>query len=171
MSFTKTLLAGAALCALCTVPALAAPPSIHMGGIDNAMTMKIGHTKSDMKQAGRPSFTETVTFTGTLSAASDLKVPVLLWAETWYSSASCTQPAHQVLTVPKTTAFAKIAHGTSSGTISGCGSTIFNFFGPVYTLTDKHARSDSFPGSLSAKNFVGYNLLLNANTDLTITKN
>ena len=174
MSLTKTLFAGAALCALCTAPALARglAPSIHIAGIESSTNMTVGstaHSKSNGAGPNLPSFTETVTFTGTLSQAVDHKVPVLLWAETWYSSASCTEPANEKLKTPKATALAKISHGSSTGTISACGSTIFTFYGPVYTLKAKGKR-DAFTSDLTAKNFVGYNLKLVANTDLTITK-
>jgi hypothetical protein len=175
MSLTKTLFASAALCALCTAPALARglAPSIHVAGIESASSMKVGaaaHSKTNAANPDRPSFTETITFTGTLSTASAHKVPILLWAETWYSSASCTQPTNEKLITPKTTAVARIHHGTSTGNISGCGSTIFTFYGPIYTLEKKHATSDSFQSLVTAHNFVGYNLKLVANTDLTITK-
>jgi len=172
MSLTKTLLAGAAVCALCTAPALAAAPSIHLGGLGSAMTMKVGsnlHAKTNAANPNLPSFTQTVTFTATLSRAASKEVPVLLWAETWYSSASCTEPSNEKLMTPRKTALAHISHGTSTGVISACGSTVFTFYGPVYTLEHK-GKTDAFTSDLTAKNFVGYNLKLVANTDLTITK-
>lgn len=175
MSLTKTLLAGVAACALCTAPALArTAPDVHLGGIDTSFAMKTGsaaHIKSNGVHRDATDVTETVTFTGSLSISASHKVPLLLWAETWYQPSTCTQPANETGKFPKKTKAASIKTGTSTGNISGCGSTIFTFYGPLYdlkTTMPKHG-ADSFTGTVSAKNFNGYNLKLVANTDLTFT--
>jgi opacity protein-like surface antigen len=174
MSFTKTLLAGAALCALCTAPALArtAPP-IHLAGIETPLKMKPGapgHYKTNGVHPDVPSFTETITFSGSLSKSSFKGVPVMLWGETWFDFSTCMEPTKEKGVFPKSSPAAKIASATSTGTVSGCGSTIYTFYGPLYTLKDKKAKSDSFAGDITAKKFVGYNLDLHAITNLSITK-
>jgi hypothetical protein len=166
MTLAKTLLASAAVCALCTAPALAreAPP-IHLASMDSALTLKMGspaHFKTNVVASKLPDDTESVTFTGTLPAK---RVPTLLWGETWYDSENCTAPANEKGIFPKTTALAKITHGTSTGTISSCGSTIFTYYGPVYDLKMK-GKSDTFASAIKAYKFVGYNLTLNVTTDL-----
>ena len=120
MSYTKTLLAGAAICALCTVPALATTaPSLHIAGIDSRMHahVKSGFTKPDITH-----LTETITFTGSLSASADYKVPVLLWAETWQNTLTCIPPTDEVGKFPNRTTVAKITVGTSTGptSVSSC---------------------------------------------------
>jgi hypothetical protein len=173
MSLTKILLAGTAVCALCTASALAAdPPKIHLANIGSALTMKAsgpGHFKSNTGGARVSTFTETLTFSGTLSAAADWRVPVLLNGETWYSSATCLGPAHERGVFKQRTAIAQVTNGTSTGTIAGCGATIFTFHGPVYKLYKRAAKSDVVKGAVFANHFVGYNLTLNETIDLTIT--
>jgi hypothetical protein len=172
-NITKTMLAGAALCALSTAPVLASgPPTIHLVSIPSPLRMNMSlnsHFKTDIQDRKTQDFTETVTFTGALTDSADLKTPVMLWGETWYSNVNCTQPANETAKFEKSTV-AKITTTTSTGTISGCGSTIYTFYGPLYDLKVKSAKSDSFSGNVSAKKFSGYNLDLVANTDLTIKK-
>jgi hypothetical protein len=165
MSFAKTLLAGAAVCALCTAPALAAP-SIHLAGADS---LAKAHVKTNVIHRNATTLTETITFTGTLSTATFHKVPTLLWAETWQDTATCIPPANEKGSFKQTTAAAKVSNGSSTGATSACPSSTFTFYGPVYKLTAKHATSDSFSGTVIAKRYSGYNLTLNGNTDLTIT--
>ena len=167
MTLAKTLLASAAVCALCTAPALAreAPP-IHSAGIDSALTLKVGspaHFKTSQAHPDAKDFTESATFTGPLPARRDA---TLLWGETWYSPATCLEPANEKAMFPKTTAVAKITKGTSTGTISACPGTTFTFYGPVYDLKMR-AKSDSFASVISARRFSGYNLTLNVATDLS----
>jgi hypothetical protein len=173
MSLVKTLLAGAAVCALCTAPALAAreAPKIHLAHTDfsNITKQAAGHFKSDGRVHPAINFTETVSFSADVPK-SDLKMPILLWGEAWYNSSDCGVIPNQKAKFPKTTAAASIKSGTSTGTISGCGSTVFTFYGPLYKLTDKKAKKDAFTGNITAKHFSGYNLDLVANTDVTITK-
>lgn len=166
MSYTKTLLAGAAICALCTTPALArTAPSIHLAGIDSK-------AKAHIKNIIKPDIThitETITFSAFLSASADYKLPVLLWGETWQDTATCIPPSDERGRFPQRTAVAKISVGTSTGPTSACPSSTFTFYGPIYDLTAKNATSDSFSGTVTAKHYSGYNLLLNGNTVLTLT--
>ena len=170
MTFAKTLLSSVAICALCTAPALAREaPRIHLAGIETATKMSAPHFKSGGGSPDISNFTETTTFTGTLSEANYHKMPVMLWGETWYSSTTCLEPTREAWAGPKTTAAARLKAGTSTGTIAACGSTVFTFHGPIYTLEARHVTSDSFASTVKARRFEGYNLTLNANTDLTIT--
>jgi len=172
MSFTKTLLAGAALAALCTAPALArtAPP-IHLVHGDTALKMKPGsngHFKTSTRAEPNASFTTTVSFTGTLSTAAFRKVPTLLFAESWVAN-TCIPPTNEKGMFRQTTPAAKISNGSVTGTTTNCPSTTFTFYGPVYKLLSKTATSDAFTGTVIAKHYSGYNLTLIANTSLTIT--
>ena len=173
MSLSETLLAGSAMCALCVAPALSREaPDIHLASGESPLRMKIGaalHYKTVGVRPDVQSITETVTFTGSLSFAADHNVPIMIWSTSWFNQTTCMQPAKEKLVLPKKTAVAKISAGTTTGTISGCGSTIFTFYGPIYDLK-RRANSDAFTGALIAKKFEGYNLALIANTDLTITK-
>ncbi|MEO8926747.1 MAG: hypothetical protein ABI306_06240 [Caulobacteraceae bacterium] len=168
MSYTKTLLVGVALCAFCTAPALArqAPP-IHLASMDSAMH---AHVKTNVAHHNFTSFTETITFTGTLSQAANHEVPVLLWGETWQDTATCLPPSREDLDInPRKTGVGTIRIGTSTGPTSACPSSTFTFYGPMYELEAVKATSDHFSGPLTARHYSGYNLTLNTNTDLTIT--
>jgi hypothetical protein len=167
MTLAKTLLASAAVCALCTAPALArVAPAIHLAGIDTALTLKVGspaHFKTSQVHPDANEFTETVTFTGPLPAK---RVATMLWGETWYNQNTCLEPANETSKFPRKTAVAKITKGTSTGTISTCPGTTFTFYGPVYKLRER-TKSDSFASVIGAKHFSGYNLTLNVNTELS----
>src|ERR1700753_3192035 len=96
MSFGKTLLAGVALCALATAPALAKAPSFHLAGMTaRNITMHSGvmHSKSNIHDPGYTNFTTTINFAGTISYAGFYKNPVQLWAEVWlYSQCGAEVP-------------------------------------------------------------------------------
>jgi len=173
MSLVQTLLTGSAICALCTAPALSGEaPNIHVASAQSPLRMKVGsalHHKTVGANPDIQSLTETLTFTGSLSFAADHDVPIMLWAELIYNQSTCMQPAKEKLVLPKKTAVAKISTGTVTGTIAGCGSKVFTYYGPIYDLK-RRAASDAFTGALIAKKFDGYNITLIANTDLTITK-
>jgi hypothetical protein len=168
VKFSKLLMAGAAICALATAPAFAAKaPNIHLafhGGTTLAKTSHhIGKTSN---------FTETATFSGSISTSADYKTKVVVLGETWYSSTNCTQPTKEKWKpLPKKTAYAKISQSTSTGSIGGCTGTVFTFHDINYDLTKKNAvgKTDSFTGDLVAKKFEGYNLKLIANINLAIT--
>ena len=173
MRLAETLLAGSAICALCAAPALSREgPNIHLASAESPLRMKVGGALHHKTVGARPdvqSLTETLTFSGSLSFDADHNVPIMIWSEDWFNLKTCMQPAKEKLVVPKKTAVAKISVGTTTGTISGCGSKIFTFYGPIYDLK-RRADSDAFTGVLTAKKFDGYNLTLIVNTDLTITK-
>ena len=170
MTFTKTLLAGAALCALCSAPALARQaPNVHLQGLDGARAkITANHSKSTASPDAK-SFTTTVTFSGTIPEASFYKTPTLLWAEAWINNSTCVEPPNQKFTTQKTTANAKISGGTVTGSTTSCTTSTFTFYGPVYDLKSKTATSDTFTSKLVAKHASGYNLTLNATTNLTIS--
>lgn len=165
MSYTKTLLASAAICALCTTPALArTAPSIHVAGIDSK-------AKAHVKNIIKPDIThitETITFSASLSASADYKLPVLLWGETWQDTATCIPPNDERGRFPQHTAVAKISVGTTTGPTSACPSSTFTFYGPLYKLESQTATSDSFQGEVSARHYSGYHLKLRANTNVNI---
>lgn len=172
MRLAQTLLAGSAICALCTAPALSGEaPNIHVASAGSALRMKVGsalHHKTVGASPDIQTLTETVTFTGSPSFAAYHNVPVMLWSEGIFNQATCMQPAKEKLVLPKKTAVAKISAGSITGTIAGCGSEIFTFYGPIYDLK-RRAASHAFTGAVIAKKFDGYNVTLIANTDLTIT--
>ncbi len=171
MSFTKTLLTGAAIGALCAAPALArTAPNIHLAGIASKakMTTKGSHSKTDVANPNYTNLTQTVSFFNSLSFAADTEVPVLLFGETWQDTNTCTPPAHEHASYPHRTAAAKINHGTSTGPTSACPNSTFTFYGPLYTL-ENNTGTDSFKGVLKARHYSGYNLTLNENVNVTIT--
>jgi hypothetical protein len=166
MTLAKTLLSGAALCALCAAPAVTfAAPHMHIAGEDNLARQKPGsvHIKTGGVHNDLTDLTETLTFS---YALPPLKTKTMLWGETWQDTATCKPPKKESLKVPKKTKVAKISVGTSTGPTSACPSSTFTFYGPVYDLTKK-AKSDSFASVLTAKKYSGYNLTLNVNTDLS----
>jgi hypothetical protein len=166
MTLAKTLLAGAAFCALCTAPALAlAAPHLHMvGAEDNILKVKPGslHTKTNRTQPGIQDVTYTLTLSGSLPP---LKTPTLLWAYTWQDTNTCIPPKKEGLTFPKKDKVAKISVGTSTGPTSACPSSTFTFYGPMYDLKKK-ASGDSFTAILAAKKYSGYNYTAFVNTTL-----
>ncbi len=170
MTLTKILMAGAAVGALAIALPAAAAPNIHVASLPGNFKTKVTgalHSKTDAGNPNATHLTQTVSFFNTLSA-SQKGVATLLWGETWYNRITCTQPSDQVFYAPKHTSHGKIAMGTSTGTISGCGSTIFTFQGPDYTLKNTTPGTDSFEADLHGRHFMGYNLLLNANTTVNI---
>ena len=165
MTLAKSLLAGAALCALCTAPTLTlAAPHMHVAGVDNLAKQKAGalHMKTSRVHQDLTDLTETITFS---YALPPLKTKTMLWGETWQDTASCIPPKKESLTVPKKDKVAKISVGTSTGPTSACPSSTFTFYGPVYDLVKK-AKKDSFVSTLVAKKYSGYNLTLIVNTNL-----
>jgi hypothetical protein len=178
MSFTKTLLAGAALTALTAATASAgAMPSIHLAGNGHAKAIHLkstsmGHQKTHIPQQGKgPSYTVTFTFPGSFSASTALGNPILLPHYAWYSPSTCTEPSPQKMKYTKDS-HAKIKKSSSTGSISGCTGTTFTFYGGSYTLKDKNATSDNFTGTLSVKaknNSTGYNLKLIENFEFTFS--
>jgi hypothetical protein len=166
MTLAKILLASAAFCAPCAAPALAlATPHIHLVGDDNYARVKLGsvHFKTGRVHNDITDLTETITFSGSLPP---LKTKTVLWGETWQNTNTCVPPKQESLKIPKKHKVAKITVGTSTGPTSACPNSTFTFYGPVYDLTDKKAKSDYFRSVLVAKKYSGYNLTLNCNTVL-----
>ena len=171
MSFTNILMAGAAVCALCTAPALArVAPSIHLAAAGFDSPAKLVHSKTNVEHPNVPNVTDTFSFSASLSEASYYKVPVQFNEYTWQNTNTCVAPTRQSFKVmPRKTAAAKIGSGSSTGATSACPSTIFTFSGPLYELKSKTATSDSFTAALVAKRYSGYNFTLNENWAITIT--
>jgi hypothetical protein len=168
MSFTKTLFISAALCALTTAPSFAAP-DIHLVGTDMARGLRlkadgIGHFKTNIHDVKGSKQTSTVTISGTLSESSAYHNPISLFGYVWRQGCTPITPEKQKYTKSKV---AKIAKGTTTGVISGC-TAVTTFYGPVYTLRSKKAKSDSFVGHLTAK-ISGIKLNLVENVNLTIS--
>jgi hypothetical protein len=175
MSFAKTLLAGAALCALAASSALAnhAPP-IRLEGVKTPLKMIMnGHFKTIIKDKKTyTNVTTTATFDGTITESVFYEKPTLLWAQTWVNTDTCVPFATEKGKFSQRTAAAKITNGsvTSSLPSGTCPGTKFKFFGPVYDLKSTTADSDSFTGNIIVKHTsTGYNLDLIAHTDLNIT--
>jgi len=157
-----SMLAGAAACALATAPALASP-SIHVTGVSNhPLHFKTNTTARAPHLAS--TFTSTVNITGSVSSSFS----GLLYAYTWYTQTSggkCVQPKKQKQK------YKKVKNGTvvpgSTTSTNPCGTGNFKYFGPIYTAGNP-GRS-SFKGTLTAKNFYGYHLILKENVSLNVT--
>lgn len=172
MSYTKTLLAGAALCALCAAPALArTAPSIHLATSGFDSPSKLVHVKSNAGADKTGHLTLTYSFSASLSSA-DYKVPVQFIQYTWQDTATCIPPANEGMKITKSKKdmTAKIGVGTSTGPTSACPSSTFTFYGPLYELKSKTATSDSFKAALVAKHYSGYNDTLNEDWTVNITQ-
>lgn len=182
-NLTKTLLAGAAMGALATAPALAAP-NAHIAGVNNAAlaVKNLGtHIKTPIHDPHVNHVTQTVSFAGTISEAGFINKPTILWGEAWFSrtgttsSSKCTDAPNQSAKFQKTTAAAVIKHATETGSASIPGFCALNtgmtFYGPKYKLTSTTATHDSFTGKIIAneKLVSGYIYTLKANTSLNIT--
>ena len=166
MTLAKTLLAGAAFCALCTAPALAlAAPHLHLAAAeDNIAKVKPGsiHQKTSRAHPDITDVTYTLTLTGSFPP---VKTPTLLWAYTWQDINTCIPPKKESLMLPKKDKVAKISVGTTTGPTSACPSSTFTFYGPMYDLK-KSAKKDDFQTQLIAKKYSGYNYLAYVNTEL-----
>ncbi len=171
MSFAKTLLAGAAVCALCTAPALArTAPNIHLAGSGFDSPAKLIHSKTNAGNPNVTDITQTFSFSISLSDSSFYRVPVQFNQYTWQNTQTCIAPTRQFMTLaPRKTNAAKITVGSSTGPTSACPNTIFTFLGPLYELKSRNKTSDSFVASLVAKHYFGYHLTLNENWAITIT--
>lgn len=170
MSFAKTLFAGAAVCALCTAPALAARSPAHLVSAGLNSPSKLLHVKTN---AGSPNVTDvtlTYSFSAYLSRASFHEVPVQFIQYTWQNTLTCIPPVREGMTiVPKRNdGVARIKVGSTTGPTSACPSSTFTFYGPLYELEAKNATSDSFVAKLHARRYSGYTYTLVENWAVTI---
>jgi hypothetical protein len=157
------MLAGAAVCALSTAPALAAhAPGIHLSGMfKTAMKFTTNHSKTAMHEAGKAvNYTSTVDISGSVSSGFS----GLLYAYTW-QTASCATPPNQKQKYSKP-AVGKVK-GTTTVATNSCGGQS-TYYGPDFTNKKHQTGNASFTGTLLAKKFEGYNLLLNENVTLTV---
>ena len=171
MNFAKTLLAGAALCALATAPAMAAP-NIHLKAAPmgaHALKIKsvsVGHAKTGIHDPSFTNYTVTFTLSGSLSRSYFFKKFVLLYAYDWTNGCTDVGTKEVFKSVPNLTAVHKIKAATTTGTCSG---SPLVFHGPDYKLLSNSATFDSFTGALIAKKTSsGYNLRANIPTNLHI---
>jgi hypothetical protein len=175
MTLKTTLLASVALCGLMAAPALAkgGAPNIHLAAPHGVQAVHVKNGVSPSYHQNTTNFTETVTFSAVLSISTYFKQKIDLLGETWYNESSCAQPTKQKWKkLPKKTKYAKVGTATSTGTIGGCGSTIFTFQDITYDLISKKAKAgktDKVSGDLVAKKFEGYNLTLVAHVDITFS--
>ncbi len=163
MTLTKILLAGAAVCALCTAPALAAP-KLHLAGAeDNILKVKPGsvHSKTNRAQPGITDVTYTLTLSGSYPP---VKTPTLLWAYTWQNVNTCIPPKKESLVLPTKTKGAKITVGTTTGGTSACPSSTFTFYGPMYDLKKQTKQDGNFTADLIAKKYSCYNYTAHVTT-------
>jgi hypothetical protein len=181
---TQALLAGGAIAALGSAPALAAhAPNIHLAGIKSSnikVTVSgLSHQKSPTHNPKYVNYTTTIN--ETLSAPESVLYHHfnLLYAWAFYDQgttggAPC-HPIHAYKThfkaTPNVTSTHKIKQGTSTSLFACTGATItLTYYGPNYKLLSKTAKSDSFSGNLSyKKTTTGYNLHIVTPTTLTIT--
>jgi hypothetical protein len=166
----STMLAGAAACALSTAPALAAhAPNIHLTGIFKTplkVTSGVNHFKTDMRNPkGVTHFTSTID----LSSAVSTAFSGLLYAYTWESHTSggkCIQPSNQKQKYTKP-AIGKVK-GTTTVSENSCGTGDFTYYGPDFTNKKAQKGKANFTGTLTAKKYYGYDLLLNEDVTLTV---
>lgn len=150
-------LAGAALSVLAAAPAAAQAPDVYFPAIAPQLRLHSGlpyHAKTNIRDTGKRSetFTETVTFTGTISEPVSYKK----WVELWALDSSCKRAKAQF---PKKTDTGKIRITRTTNNIE-----IF------YKLESKTATSDSFSGNIESRNCVGHtdlNLIVNADLNIS----
>jgi hypothetical protein len=149
-NITKTLLGGAALCALATAPAMAGTlhPAMHV------TALHAGHAAN--KTAIREPSKQHLTYTfGVYTYASASDHSAVKLAATYYKWNSndtlCSKPKMSVKLSAKKTQFAKL--GTSSETYSeGCASGPTTFLGDTYAnKTGASGDVDNFVSTLLAK--------------------
>jgi hypothetical protein len=160
-NITRTLLSGAALCALATAPAMAGgAPNLHVfalhGGhvIHKTRLTKTGHGEDCSRVCTGISISTSI-------PASDLHKVVKLAATyySYYDSGSfCNSSEKQKVKLAKNkTQYAKL--GTSTETYSGyCSTAPTVFYGDTYELTKKsgEGKIDKFVSTLIGKN-IHYN--------------
>lgn len=165
---TKTLLAGAAIGALGTAPALAVP-NIHLIGKAVGVQLSatgLAHQKTNVRGIRTPNITTTISISGTFTSAAFYKTPTLLYAYDWTAGCVDTGTSESFKSKPKKTAVHKIKQGTTTGTRSGCGTTIFTYYGPKYDRKVKGTSTDHFVGKLVAKGTASGTLTAKFNTTL-----
>ena len=157
---TKTLLAGAAFCALATVPAMAGDaPNIHVFAAHPGHASFVRKTRIDRGHKVQHSCSTIVISTAV--PASDIKHVVKL-AETYYTyyddGSFCNSSQKTRVKLPKKkTQYAKL--GTSTETYSGyCSTAPTVFYGDTYDLKKKsgEGKTDGFVSTLVGKN-IHYN--------------
>ena len=147
-AITQALLAGAALGALMTAPAMARPAGPAMP----VTALYMGHAvnKTRFHNPGRQHLTYTFEFYTTLKAELDKKVPIRGVFYKWNSTVSgnytlCSNPRQKIKFDPKKTRYGKLSVTTETYSY-GCPSGPTTFYGADYKLTnaDGFGQTDYF---------------------------
>ncbi|HTT82935.1 MAG TPA: hypothetical protein VMF67_05610 [Rhizomicrobium sp.] len=143
-----TMLAGASVCALSAVPALAAPPNIHAFGMPR-LGSGVVHFKTNMTgcTVHNSNCTSTVTLSGTISSYFD----GLLYSSEHYqttSSGNCVRPKRVKWTYSKPMN-GKVREVEKKVPCPTGGTGYALKVGPHYKVTNHNATSDSFTGRSS----------------------
>ena len=146
-NITKTLLGGAAICALATAPAMAGAPhfsitALHAG---NQVLKSVIHNPG--RQHVTYNFYVTTAVPGTVGTGTKLAQTYYKWNS---NGSICSTPKMK-LTGQKKSTYGKIAHNTESYS-EGCGAPTI-FYGDEYTLTKASGdgKTDSFTSDLIGK--------------------
>ena len=151
-AITQFLLAGAALGALATAPALAGDAP-HF----RVMALHAGHAvnKTSFRDPSRQHLTYTFG-ASTYVPASDLrkktKLPDTYYRWSTYFSCSATMAMQQTLRVPKRSTYAKLGKATETYS-QGCSFGPTVFYGDTYELINQagEGKTDSFVSTLIGK--------------------
>jgi hypothetical protein len=160
MVFSRAWLLGVALGALVAGAARAqeAPPDIHFA--HRGFGIKV---KTNIVDPTRQHYTSTATISTSISTSSNLRKKTLIWKFVW-DGPNCgpLKPQHYQL-VQRKTVYALIHTGTSMGTLSGCGGTLFKIRDIYYTLATKRAvgSTDHFKAALIVPFYHGYEVTVN----------
>jgi hypothetical protein len=149
-SLAKTLLGGAALCALATAPSIA--------GNASAFNISVLHPGNAVNKTKMPNHDAThLTYTFSVSTsipASDLHKTVTLGPFFKFNSYStvCSSPKEKIKFDPKKTQYAKLGVATETYSL-GCASGPTVFYGVTYRLTNPagEGQIDHFVSSLIGK--------------------
>lgn len=170
MTLKGVLLAGAALCVLSAVPALAkSAPTMAVGAAH------VGHmqVKTPMHAGKIQHLTSTIAVSTGVSESADYKVktPLPYTYYTYYDSGSfCNSKQKESVTLKtKKTKYAKLSTGVE--TLSGyCSTAPTKFYGDNYELTTKKAKNktDSFTSTLVGKKIHYNGQVYDINTNLDV---
>jgi hypothetical protein len=179
---TRTMLAGTAICALSTAPALAAhAPNIHLAGMrttDLKLTVTgISHQKTPTHNPKYINYTTTINETLSAPETALFHKFNLLYAWAFFDGGSNCHAINATKLTFKATPTSTIhkikkgsVTGTYTNTSTGCIGLHLTYYGPNYKLLSSTATSDSFTGKLEYhKTTTGYNLSIVTPTSLTIT--
>jgi hypothetical protein len=146
---TKSLLGGAALCALATAPAIAANlhPAMHVTALHagKAVNKTVIHNQS------RTHLTYTFgvyTYVSASNAGTAVKLAATYYK--WNSNGTLCSSPKEKIKVPKKTKLAKLGHSTETYS-EGCASGPTVFTGDTYNLNAPNTGTDHFTSTLIGK--------------------